>query len=95
MATIKRTTVEQSAAGRKLVKVVFTPQTPNPAAEPDVEVVFEIKKAETVSLDADPLGAVIRSCTQMDTREPYTLTTAQWDAVVEAALEKAAEDEGW
>lgn len=92
MATIKRAKMQTAADGRKLATVVFTPQVPNPAAQSDVEVVFEIQKCDAAHLDGEPWAVIgPLSCTQMDTREPYTLSKPQRQATIQAAIVAAAE----
>jgi len=95
MATIKSTTLDETPAGKRLAKVVFQPQGPNPAKEPDIEVVFEMKKLDAVHLDAEPYGVIgPLSCTRTDTREHYRLTEEQRDACIEAAMGATAEADG-
>lgn len=96
MATIKRSNIEVVADGRKVAKVQFTPQVPNPAAQSDVEVVFEVQKSNSVHFNHEGTPfAVIGplSCTLVDTREPYTLSKDQRQVVIQAALDAAAEAE--
>lgn len=95
-ATIKRARMQQAADGRPLATVVFTPQVPNPAAQADVEVVFEVLKCQAAHLDGEPYAVVgPLSCTLTDTREPYTLSQPQRKAVIDAALVAAAEFTEW
>lgn len=95
MATIKSSKVSTAADGRQIARVVFTPQVPNPAAQSDVEVVFEIQKAEAAHLSCDPYAVVgPLSCTTMDTREIYNLSKEQRKAVIQAALAIVAEEDG-
>ena len=95
MATIKSTTLDRTADGQRLAKVLFTPQGPNPAKEPDVEVVFEVTSVSAAHLDGNPYAVVgPLSCTRTDTRENYRLTREQRDACVEAAIIEAAEGDG-
>ena len=100
MASIKSTQLTQTTDGdKRLAKVIFTPQVPNPAGQPDVEVVFEVRETEAIHLSSHRPYAVIGplSCTRMDTRELYTLSNEQRDAVVEAVIIRAAEmdDPDW
>lgn len=95
MATIKRSKIEEAADGRKLATVVFTPQVPNPAAQADVEVIFEIEKVESLTLDGDPWFLTPLSCTQMDTREPYILSDVQRKVVKQAAVQVASDTKGF
>ncbi len=96
MATIKSTKLEQSTNGKKhLAKVIFTPQVPDPANQPDVEVIFEVRKVEAAHLDGEPYAVVgPLSCTRMDTRQPYALSDEQQEAVIDAALVRTAEEDG-
>lgn len=95
MATIKRSKIEEAADGRKLATVLFTPQVPNPAAQADVEVIFEVQKSDAVHLHGDPWAVIgPLSCTLTDTREPYTLSKEQRKVVIAAALVVASEAEG-
>ncbi len=96
MATIKSTTLDTTTDGKKrLAKVIFTPQVPNPANQPDVEVVFEVRKVEAAHLDGEPYAVVgPLSCTRMDTRQPYVLSDEQQEAVIDAAIVRAAEEDG-
>lgn len=92
-ATLKRTQVQESTDGRKIVIVVFTPQVPNPASQADIEVVFEVQRADAAHLDQDPIGLVgPLSCTRTDTREVHTLSKPQRKVVVDAALVAIAEE---
>ena len=76
-----------------LVKVVFTPQTPDPANEPDVEVVFEVRRVGAINMDEDPYAVILMSSTRTDTREPYLLSEEQRDEVSDTALERVANDD--
>ncbi len=98
MATIKSTQLDQTTdSTKRLARVLFTPQVPNPANQHDVEVVFEIRRVEAAHLGGEPYAVMLLSSTRMDTREPYTLSTEQRDAIADAALTKVAEedDTGW
>ena len=69
---------------------------PNPAAQADVEVVFEVQKCQAAHLDGEPYAVVgPLSCTLTDTREPYNLSRPQRGVVIDAALVAAAEFSGW
>lgn len=95
MATIISSLFDETADGRKIARVVFTPQVPNPAAQSDVEVIWEIQKSEDVSLEGDPYAIIgPLSCTLVDTREPYVMSQTQRQAVIRAALSAASEAEG-
>jgi len=95
MATINRSQIEQAADGRRIASVLFTPQVPNPAAQSDVEVIFEVQKSDTIHLHGEPYAVIgPLSCTLVDTREPYTLSKDQRHAVIMAALAAAADADG-
>jgi hypothetical protein len=95
MATIKKVGLSNTPDGTKrIAKVLFTPQVPNPAQQHDVEVVFEIKKLDAAHLEGDPYAVFLLSSTRTDTREPYVLSDEQKDVVVKAAGIQAAEDDG-
>jgi hypothetical protein len=96
MATIKSTTLTETSDGaRRLAKVQFTPQVPNPADQHDVEVVFEIRRLNAPHLEGEPYAVVgPLSVTRTDTREPYTLSEEQRSEVIDAAISEAAEDDG-
>ena len=88
---INSVTLEPGVTGKNLCKVLFTPDSPEPARQFSVEAVFEVKRVDTVRLDGqDPYAVFLISCTRTDTREPYPLTEQQRDVLVEAALEEAA-----
>jgi hypothetical protein len=93
MASIVRTRLDTSPEGQKLVKVTFTPHVPNPAQQADIEVVYEVMVVQSAMLDADPFALVQLSATREDTREPYTLSREQREAVVEAATLAVAEED--
>jgi len=93
MPTIKSVTPETSPEGYRLVKVVFTPQVPNPARQCDVEVVFNIMKLEAGHLATTPYAVFLVSSTRMDTRVIYPLSNEQSKAASEAALIRVAEDD--
>lgn len=97
MATIKSTKLDTTTDGsKKLAKVIFTPQVPNPANQHDVEVVFQVKRVDSPLLDGTPYAVIgPLSSTRMDTREPYVLSEEQQDAVIEAALIEASENDGF
>jgi len=95
MASIKSTeSTATTDETKQLVKVVFTPQVPNPADQHDVEVVFEVRRVEAGHLDDDPYAVLLLSSTRVDTREPYTLSVEQRDAVSDAAIVKVSEEDG-
>ena len=95
MATIRKSLVEVAADGRRVIRVVFTPQVPNPAAQSDVEVIFEVLRPEEMYVEGVPyavLGPL--SSTLVDTREAYALSQPQQRAVAIAALGAVGEAEG-
>lgn len=94
MATIRASALDETADGRKVVRVRFTPQVPNPAAQSDVEVFFEVTKVDDCSLDGDPYAVVFLSSTLVDTREPYPLSKTQRDLTIQAAVRAASEAKG-
>jgi hypothetical protein len=95
MPTIKSTRLSETTDGKKrLAKVLFTPQVPNPACQFDVEVTFEVRRLDAAHLDGDPYAVILLSCTRVDTREPYTLSDEQKDAVIDSACVAAAEADG-
>ena len=94
MTSIRSSKIDETADGRKIARVVFTPLVPNPAAQSDVEVIWEVQKSEEVNLDGDPYAIIgPLSCTLMDTRENYVMSQTQRQAVIRAAL-SAASDAG-
>ena len=92
MATIKKVTTEVTPRGVLLVKVLFTPQTPEPAKESDVEAVFEVLKWDTSLLDNDRYVMVPLSCTRKDTREPYLMSKEQRNVCIDVAMEQMTEN---
>jgi len=91
MGTIRRIERGASPNGEmKLVKVLFTPQVPNPAKQFDVEAVYQVELLDGV-LDDDKVVISPLSCTRTDTREPYVMSESQRKAVILAAAEAAAE----
>lgn len=90
-----KVTIVNAVDGRRLAKAVFGPEVPNPARQADVEVIFQVKRADAVHLDGEPYAVIgPLSCTLVDTRESYTLSAEQMDAVTTACLIAAAEDDG-
>jgi len=95
MATVQRTTLDDSVRGKRLARVVFRPQGPDPSTYPEVEVIFEIKKVDAIHLEGHPYAVIgPLSITRMDTRQTYGINDEQLDVVINAALEKAAEEDG-
>mgnify|MGYP001551038135 CR=1 FL=1 len=94
MANIKTTEVGVTTdQTKRVVAVRFTPHGPNPARLGDVEVIFEIKRSDNISLlGQDPFALILLSCTDCDTRQPYALSNPQRNAVIDAAMEAALED---
>lgn len=93
-AAIKGAIIEPSVDNTKvLVKVRFTPHTPNPAKQTDIEAVYEIKTLEVYMEGKEPLALVPLSCTSCDTRRPYIMTEPMADAVLQAAMTVVAENE--
>ena len=86
-----KTTVYRAADGRELVCVTFTPSVPNPAQQCDVDTIFDFVRSEAFHPVGDPFALVQISCTLVDSREPYTLSRTQRDAVIQSALDKLAE----
>lgn len=97
MATIKHSFVEEVADGRRVIRVTFTPQVPNPAAQSDVDVVFEVLRSEEMRYTKGIPYAVLGplSCTLVDTREPYILSRTQYKAVALAAIVAVGEADGF
>jgi len=92
-ASINRVRTERSADREKsLVKVRFTPQGPNPAQQTPVEAVFEYQDLDGYVEDKLPLALIPLSCTTCDTREPYRMSKPMRNAVLQAAMEKIAEE---
>lgn len=93
MSTIKKINIEPTTDGRKrLVKVTFTPQVPDPANQFDVEVVFQVFLVDS-GLFQNSYGVLCLSCTRMDTREHYTMSEEQRDGITEAALIAVGEED--
>jgi hypothetical protein len=91
MPTITASKLEETSDGRKVVRIRFTPQVPNPAAQSDVEAFFEVIKVDDLTLEGDPYAVIPLSCTQVETREPYTLSKDQKRVLILAALRTASE----
>ena len=90
--TIKRITLDESADGRRIATVCFGPHVPDPALQPDVDVVFEIYRKGGI-LDDSALAVVGPiSSTVVDTRETYTLSKSQKQMILEALLAHDLED---
>jgi len=92
VATIKKSTTETTPQGVFLVKVLFTPQTPEPAKESDVEAVFEVRRCDGSLLENDRYVVIPLSCTRKDTREPYQMSKEQRDVCIDVAVGRVTED---
>lgn len=95
MATIHQTRTFESASGKKYVEVTFTPQVPDPAQEESVVVVFSVRACDTPSLQEDAYAVFLVSSTRCETRQPYTLADEQLEALEDAAINLAANDDGF
>jgi hypothetical protein len=84
-----QTKVDTTADKRRLVHVQFTRQSPD-ADAPTIEVVYRLYWPEDFTLKADPYVLYFLSSTRTDTREPMQLTDEEVDAVMEAAVVRAA-----
>jgi len=86
-----RTTHDTSVDGRRLIHVVFEQESPD-ADAPTIEVVYELRYPEDFTLDNQHAKILIPlSATRRDTREPYSLTREEADAVHQVASAYAAE----
>ena len=88
---IKRSKMSEAADGRKTVKVTFTPEVPNPAAQADVEVIFQVEESDDIHPNGEPYALIPLSCTTTDTREHYALSKPQQREVFQAALSTLAD----
>ena len=80
---------------QKRYQVTFTPQVPDPAQEESVVVVYCVRPVESAVLRDDAYAAFMESpATRSETRVPYILSTEQREAVEDAAIATAANDDG-
>lgn len=93
--SIKNTRIEPTTDGHKrLVKVTFTPEVPDPSNQFDVEVIFQVWEVDiNITSPQDAYAIFFLSSTRKDTREHYVLSESQREGVVVAALSALADED--
>lgn len=86
--------VIETADGRRVVEVAFTPGAPDGDTQEDVVVVFEVQDVSAAHLDPCPYGMLLLACSRIDSREPYALTKEQRSEALQVAIIKVAEEDG-
>lgn len=94
MATIRKIELLPQPNGKRYVGVTFTPQVPDPAREEDVVAVFHVRTCDTPTLENDAYAAFFVAASRVETRKPYILSDEQEEALSDAAVGKAGEDNG-
>ncbi len=89
-----QTRIENSVDKRRIVTVIFTPPSPDPANTPNIEVCFDIEKPseEDFTLKNNASFLSLLSATRTDTREQVTLDPDELKQIKKAAAQAAAAD---